>query len=86
MTMRMHSNGSISKSNFLCVFDYFLDLLILVCFNTIAIDFYSIKCFNLSALIMCNFNVYNFTGSISKPEIYGCMQIRTHVVWLSWFE
>ena len=36
---------SILKSNFWCLFDVFLDLVILVNFNTISIDFYAIKCF-----------------------------------------
>ena len=36
--------GSIPKSNFLCVFDVFLDLVILPYFNAISIDFYAVKC------------------------------------------
>ena len=38
-------------------FDVFLNLVFLVYFNAISIDFYAVKC--LSALIMCNFHVYN---------------------------
>ena len=53
MIKRMHSNdlktfgkkGFIPKSNFWCVFDVFLDLVILVYFNAISIDFCAIKCF-----------------------------------------
>ena len=42
--------GFIRKSNFWRVFDVFLDLVILVYFNAISIDFYSVKnfiCINL---------------------------------------
>ena len=40
-------------------------------------------------------NTYVYTGTTngsrsrglsSKPEIYGYMQFKTHLVWLSWFE
>ena len=37
--------GSILKSNIWCVFDVFLDLVILVYFNAISIDLYVVKCF-----------------------------------------
>ena len=37
--------GFIQKSNFWRVFDVFLDLVILVYFNAISIDFYSVKSF-----------------------------------------
>ena len=37
--------GSIRKSNFWRVFDVFLDLVILVYFNAISIDFYVVKSF-----------------------------------------
>ena len=37
--------GSIPKSNFWRVFDVFLDLVILVYFNAISIDFYVVKSF-----------------------------------------
>ena len=37
--------GSILKSNIWHVFDVFLDLVILVYFNPISIDFYVVKCF-----------------------------------------
>ena len=37
--------GFIRKSNFWRVFDVFLDLVILVYFNAISIDFYSVKSF-----------------------------------------
>ena len=37
--------GFIRKSNFLRVFDVFLDLVILVYFNAVSIDFYSVKSF-----------------------------------------
>ena len=36
--------GSIPKSNFLRVFDVFLDLVILAYFNVISIHFYAVKC------------------------------------------
>ena len=41
---------------FLTRFDVFLDLVILVYFNAISIDFCVIK--SLSALILCNFHLY----------------------------
>ena len=37
---RVNIFGSIPKSNFWCFFDVFLDLVILVYFNAISIDFY----------------------------------------------
>ena len=37
--------GFIPKSNFWCIFDVFLDLVILLYFNTISLDFYAVKCF-----------------------------------------
>ena len=37
--------GFIPKSNFWCVFDVFLDFVILVYFNAISINFYAVKCF-----------------------------------------
>ena len=37
--------GSIPKSKFWCIFNVFLDLVILVYFNAISIDFYAVKCF-----------------------------------------
>ena len=37
--------GSIRKSIFLCLFDVFLDLVILAYFNAISTDFYVVKCF-----------------------------------------
>ena len=36
--------GSIPKSNFLRVFDVFLDFVILPYFNAISMDFYAVKC------------------------------------------
>ena len=36
--------GSIPKSNFLRIFDVFLDFVILPYFNAISIDFYAVKC------------------------------------------
>ena len=48
--------GFIRKSNFLRVFDVFLDLIIFVYFNAISIDFYLEKA--LSALIMNNLYVF----------------------------
>ena len=37
--------GSIPKSNFLRVFDVFLDLVIFTYFDAISIDFYAVNCF-----------------------------------------
>ena len=42
---RVNIFGSIPKSNFWCFFDVFLDLVILVYFNAISIDFYAVECF-----------------------------------------
>ena len=46
---------------FLCVFDIFFDLVILVYFNAISIDFCAIK--SLSALILCNFHLYKWKNA-----------------------
>ena len=40
---------------------FFLDLVILVYFNAISIDFYAIK--SLSALILCNFHLYKWENA-----------------------
>ena len=72
-TYWMHSNdlkhlgrsivifGIIRKSNFWRVLDVFLDLVILVYFNAISIDFCAIK--SLSALILCNFHLYKWENA-----------------------
>ena len=72
-TYWMHSNdlkhlgrsivifGFIVKSNFWRVLDVFLDLVILVYFNEISIDFCAIK--SLSALILCNFHLYKWENA-----------------------
>ena len=41
---RVYIFRSIPKSNFRCFFDVFLDLVILVYFNAISIDVYTVKC------------------------------------------
>ena len=56
--------GSISKSNFLCVSDVFLDFVILAYFNVISIDFYAVKC--ISAFILCNFHVSKWDNAHIK--------------------
>ena len=72
-TYWMHSNdlkhlgrsivifGFIGKSNFWRVLDVFLDLVILVHFNVISIDFCAIK--SLSALILYNFHLYKWENA-----------------------
>ena len=47
---------STPKSNFLCVFDVFLDLVILVYLNSISVDFYAVKC--LICINYVSFHVY----------------------------
>ena len=57
--------GIIRKSNFLRVLDVFLDLVILVYFNAISIDFCAIK--SLSALI-CVISTF-ISGRMHKVKI-----------------
>ena len=64
MGRRVNIFGAIPKSNFWCVFDVFLNLVFLVYFNAICIDFYAVTC--LSALIMCNFHVYSWENDNIK--------------------
>ena len=45
--------GSIPKSNFLRVFDVFLDLVILEYLNVISIDFYAEKCVICINFVLC---------------------------------
>ena len=45
MGRRVNIFGSIKKANIWCVFDAFLDFVILVYFNAIYIDSYAVKCF-----------------------------------------
>ena len=75
--------GSIRKSNFLLIFDVFFDLVILVSFTAISIDFYSVKCFivprlsrkrgtlKLIRLSLCheNFNLTNIFWSINNRAL-----------------
>ena len=56
--------GSILKSNILCVFDVFLDLIILVYFNPISIYLYVVKCF--ISFILCNYHVYKWENAYIK--------------------
>ena len=64
MGRRVNIFGAIPKSNFWCIFDVFLNLVFLVYFNAISIDFYAVNC--LSALMMCNFHVYNWENADIK--------------------
>ena len=50
-----------SEVKFLTRFDVFLDLVILVYFNAISVDFCAIK--SLSALILCNFHLYKWENA-----------------------
>ena len=56
--------GFIGKSKIWRVLDVFLDLVILVYFNAISIDFCAIK--SLSALILCNFHLYKWENALCK--------------------
>ena len=49
-------------------FDVLLELVILVYFNAISIDFYSVK--SLNALIWCHFHVYKWENAYSK-DLYA---------------
>ena len=56
--------GSIPKSNFLRVFDVFLDLVILAYFNVISIHFYAVKC--VISVYLYNFNVSKWEKAYIK--------------------
>ena len=56
--------GSIPKSNFWCVFDVFLDLVILAYFNVISIHFYAVKC--VISVYLYNFNVSKWEKAYIK--------------------